>query len=287
MRRASNLLLLAVLAGLPMIGTGCVQQDKYDALLESNRSLQEQLAATEDQRDTARANLSSVQSQLSEARGKVNQISQQNQRMRDELSKVATDYDKLMARVSALDVGPLPEDVESALTDLAANYPDVLSFDRRTGMLRFASDFTFDLGSTELSSNARTSLDTLAEILNSPNAQGFEVQIIGHTDNVPIGRPETRAKHPTNVHLSVHRAIAVRDALVDSGLDPVRTQVAGYGPHRPIVPNDTRRGAAENRRVEIFLTPMPTDIESSSTPQQSKRDVSTVAVPVEEPEPMK
>lgn len=287
MKRASRLLSLAALIVLPLIGTGCVQQDKYDALLDSNRSLQEQLAAAEDQRDTARANLTTVQDQLADARQQVNQVGNQNQRMRQELSKVAGDYDELMARVSALDVGPLPEDVETALTQLAATYPDVLSFDRRTGMLRFASDFTFDLGSVELSSDARTSLATLAEILNSPNAQGFEVKIVGHTDNVRIGKPETRAKHPTNVHLSVHRAISVRDALVQAGLDPVRTQVAGYGPYRPIVPNDARRGAAANRRVEIFLTPMPADIEPSYTPTETERDVSSVAVPVEEAEPMK
>lgn len=286
MQRASALLSLAALAALPIIGTGCVQQDKYDALLESNRSMQEQLVATEDQRDVARANLQSVQNQLADARGQVNQISQQNTRLKGQLESVAGDYDQLMARVSALDVGPLPEDIENALTSLAAAYPDMLSFDRRTGMLQFASDFTFDLGSTELRGEAVNTLNQLAEILNSPNAAGFEVQIVGHTDNVRIGKPETRAKHPTNVHLSVHRAISVRDALVNARLNPVRTQVAGYGEHRPIVPNGPR-GAAANRRVEIFLTPLPPDIDTGTyIPEQPIED-DTTAVVDETVEPMK
>ncbi len=286
MQRASALLSLAAMAALPVFGVGCVQQDKYDALLESNRSLQEQLVSTEDQRDVARANLNSVQQQLSDARGQVNQIGQQNSRLKSQFDSVAGDYDKLMSRVSAMDVGPLPEDVESALTDLASAFPDLLSFDRRTGMLQFSSDFTFDLGSTEVRGEAVNTLNRLAEILNSPNALGFEVKIVGHTDNVRIGKPETRAKHPTNVHLSVHRAISVRDTLVKAGLDAVRTQVAGYGEFRPLVPNGAR-GAAANRRVEIFLTPMPADIDVSSyIPQQPVNERSTVVVD-ETPEPMK
>ena len=131
----------------------------------------------------------------------------------------------------------------------------MLSYDERTGMLRFSSDLTFDLGSASLSSAANQTLGQLAAILNSKDALGFEIRIVSHTDNVPIKRPATRAKHPTNTHLSVHRSIAVRDALVRDGIAPNRTQVAGYGQYRPIAPNGSR-GAAANRRVEVYLFPM-------------------------------
>lgn len=282
MQRASALTTLAFIAAMPLIGTGCVQQDKYDALLQSNRSLQEQLVGTEDQRDVARGNLESLRSQLSDARNQVNQISAQNTALKNELGKATGDYDSLMQRISSLDVGPLPSDVENALTDLASQYPNVLSFDKRTGMLRFSSDFTFDLGSTELKGDATNTLSTLASILNSGSATGFEVKIVGHTDNVPIGQDATRRLHPTNVHLSVHRSIAVRDSLVSGGLDPVRVQVAGYGEFRPIVAND-RRGAAPNRRVEVYLVPMPTDIVASG----ARSTGSSTTTSVDTTEPMK
>ena len=57
------------------------------------------------------------------------------------------------------------------------------------------------------------------------------------------------------MHLSVSRAISVRSALTPAGIDETRIQVAGYGEFRPITTNGAK-GAAENRRVELFLFPM-------------------------------
>jgi chemotaxis protein MotB len=79
--------------------------------------------------------------------------------------------------------------------------------------------------------------------------------VVGHTDNVPIRRGSTAAQHPTNMHLSAHRAISVRDALNADGVTANRFMVAGYGEFRPIVTNGAR-GADANRRVELFLVPM-------------------------------
>jgi flagellar motor protein MotB len=148
-------------------------------------------------------------------------------------------------------------EIEEALDHLAAAYPDLLTFDASRGLLRFSSDFTFDLGSAAVKPDAAATMGTLADILNAPEAAPFELRVIGHTDNVPVERPRTKQLHPTNVHLSVHRAISVRDALVEAGVEPARIQVAGYGEFRPIVPNGAK-GAAENRRVELLLVPMKT-----------------------------
>ncbi len=105
---------------------------------------------------------------------------------------------------------------------------------------------------------AAPTIATLADILNGPQARSIEIQLIGHTDDVPIGKPSTRQKHPNNVYLSAHRAIAVRDALVGAGIMPERIMVAGYGEFRPLVPNPPKGGAPENRRVEMRLVPMVT-----------------------------
>jgi chemotaxis protein MotB len=196
------------------------------------------------------------------------------------MQKLAADYDALMTQVRDLAFGPLPEDMSRALSELAAQYPDVLSFDPKKGMLRFASDFTFALGSADLTSSAQASLTKLAGILNTPTGQGFEVRVIGHTDNVPISQPQTRAKHPTNWHLSAHRAISVASSLMSSGVSANRFQVAGYGEYRPVVPNPTKGGAAQNRRVEIFLLPMPEYVGTTTT-------TATVTTPSLPEEPMK
>ena len=45
----------------------------------------------------------------------------------------------------------------------------------------------------------------------------FDLVVAGHTDDVPIKKAATKAKHPTNWHLSVHRAISVANVKVTSG----------------------------------------------------------------------
>jgi chemotaxis protein MotB len=277
--RPSRIALALTLCSLPMFAGGCVQQEKYDALLMSNRSLQEQLVAAQDERDSAKANLDTIRAQLTAASGDLESLRQKYNLTDEEMRALAANYDELMKRVSGMDFGPLPDDMSKALADLAAQHPDMLTFDQKRGMLRFASDFTFALGSADLTSSANATVGKLAQILNTPSAATFEARIIGHTDNVPISKPDTRAKHPTNWHLSAHRAISVGSSLIASGINPQRVQVAGYGEYRPAVENPSKGGAAENRRVEIFLVPMP-DTLTTSTPAR-------VVTPSLSDEPMK
>jgi chemotaxis protein MotB len=251
MRRVAPVAALIVLCA----GSGCVQQDKYNDTLMTNRTLKEQLVAAQRDRDTANANVEELRQQLATARSANRGLETQVLGLNSDLEAQARKYDELLRRVSQLDFGPLPVELEEALDALAAAYPELLTFDADRGLLRFSSDFTFDLGSVALKPEAEATIATLADILNAPEAAPFELQVIGHTDNVPVERPRTKQLHPTNVHLSVHRAISVRDVLVASGVEPARIQVAGYGEFRPIVPNGIK-GAAENRRVELLLVPM-------------------------------
>jgi len=71
-----------------------------------------------------------------------------------------------------------------------------------------------------------------------------------------IGRPATRQKHPTNWHLSAHRAIAVEKVLAQAGMNEIRLAVMGMGEFRPIEPNKpNQEGNPRNRRVEIYIVP--------------------------------
>lgn len=74
------------------------------------------------------------------------------------------------------------------------------------------------------------------------------ILVAGHTDNV--GKPDG------NLKLSIARASAVRDWLIDaSGMAPTQFAIQGYGDTRPSANNDTAEGRAQNRRVEITLVP--------------------------------
>lgn len=258
---------------LPLVAGGCAAQDQYDHTVTANRSLQEQLAASEAEKQAAEQRLAATQQQLEQTRHAQGDLQTRYDELNasvDSLDAANRDY---MQRIAQLEIGPLPVEVENAITDLAMAHPNLLTFDANMGLVRFASDFTFDLGSTDLKPDATATLTALAAILNEPAAADLEARVVGHTDNVPIRRAATRAKHPTNTHLSVHRAISVGDALTRAGVNANRIQVAGYGEHRPIVANGPG-GAAANRRVEIFLAP----IAASSVPPAFEQ--TEVAAPV-------
>jgi chemotaxis protein MotB len=60
--------------------------------------------------------------------------------------------------------------------------------------------------------------------------------------------------HPTNWHLSVHRAISVENLMESNGVSPTRISVKGYGEYRPLEANEAgKKGNPKNRRVEIYL----------------------------------
>lgn len=80
-------------------------------------------------------------------------------------------------------------------------------------------------------------------ITQHPEIKVIEVQ--GHTDNV--GGPGL------NMQLSVARASAVRDWLVQKGIAPGKLVVKGYGDTKPVASNDTEDGRQKNRRVQFFV----------------------------------
>ncbi|MEM1022440.1 MAG: OmpA family protein [Myxococcota bacterium] len=76
------------------------------------------------------------------------------------------------------------------------------------------------------------------------------IMVEAHTDDRAISSPI----FPSNWELSAHRAAAVARYLERAGrVDPERISPSGYGPWRPLVPNDSPANRAENRRVDIIL----------------------------------
>ena len=106
-----------------------------------------------------------------------------------------------------------------------------------------ASKIYFETNSDVLKEESKKELDALAEILKLNNQIKIDVQ--GHTDNVGAA--------DYNMELSQKRANAVRQYLIEKGLDPSRIIAKGYGQTKPVATNDTDEGKAQNRRVELLL----------------------------------
>jgi len=264
-------LALIPLTGVALIAlAGCVPQNQYDDLMTAYRAKEQQLLQMQNEFDTARANEELLRKQLNDAMVALGKVKDSGNR---------AEIEALQSRISDLvkQIGStqLPPDVKVAIHEMVAANSDMMDYDEKTGVIRFKSDVTFDSGSAKLSTKAQSVLAQFAEILNSDRATDLEIRVVGHTDTVRIARKETLALHPTNVHLSAHRAISVRDALVKDGVGANRFMVAGYGEFRPVAENG-RKGNEQNRRVEVYLVQMPKDaLKSSDTDAETTPSVAS------------
>jgi OOP family OmpA-OmpF porin len=102
----------------------------------------------------------------------------------------------------------------------------------------------FAFGSARPTTESESTLDEIAAALNAhPKAT---IRVESHTDSV--GTPEA------NLNLSQARADAIKNELVDRGVDAGRIETAGMGQELPVASNDTPEGRAANRRTEIVVT---------------------------------
>ena len=101
----------------------------------------------------------------------------------------------------------------------------------------------FGTGSSELLPASNSEILILTGLLlDNPD---IRIEIIGHTDNV--------GDVDTNLRLSQDRAIAVKNALIEKGINPQRIEATGKGENLPVASNDTPEGRAQNRRTEFRI----------------------------------
>ena len=115
-----------------------------------------------------------------------------------------------------------------------------------------AGDLLFPSGGYQLSPAGQAELaNNIAPKLR--NLQNAKVVVYGFTDNAPVGAALQRQGIPDNLVLSTRRAAAVVTFLVSQGVNPNIISAKGVGDTRPIAPNDTPQGRAQNRRIEITV----------------------------------
>ena len=138
-------------------------------------------------------------------------------------------------RINALELEepapePIPEPVPEPKKD------DVWVFD--SGRLNF--DFDKSVVKPQY-------FELLRNVKDYAEQNDYKLTIIGHTDS--------KGSDAYNMALGMRRAIAVRDKLLEFGLDPARILgVESRGESEPIAPNDTEQGRFENRRIEFKAT---------------------------------
>lgn len=112
-------------------------------------------------------------------------------------------------------------------------------------ILNMPNALTFGVDQTNLSSQAQEVLNSVALVLQEYDKTN--VHVFGYTDST--------GAESYNLRLSEVRANAVSTYLTRSGVDSNRMSSTGRGEASPIATNDTEQGRAQNRRVEIALSP--------------------------------
>jgi len=265
--RVAAVVTLAALAG------GCASQGEVDGVSRSNRTLQSRNTELARQLEQEQQLTKRQADQLVRNDQAISELEGNNANLRSQLEQERDAFRGFESRLQGIAFGPLDAETDRALAELQRKYPDIIKYDAQRGMLRFSSDLTFTSGSADVKPEAGKSLEQLAGVLKTGAGASYEILVVGHTDAQRISNPSTTAKHPTNMHLSAHRAIAVRDVLRRAGVPSNGIMIAGWGEHRPIVANNSTGDTPQNRRVEIFLT-RPTGVaitESESATGQIDR----------------
>jgi len=177
----------------------------------------------------------------------------------------------------------LPEPIfqnHSSVTidDIANETESKLSSFMRKGLIQMKKNSTgliltlpekllFQSAKAEIQPEGKYVIDTLAKILSGIK---FQISVDGHTDSDPI----STFRFPSNWHLSSSRALNVGYEMIKSGIQESNLRISSYGSQRPISDNTTPEGKSENRRVEITITPLPSNAATESG--YSPTDTNTV-----------
>jgi outer membrane protein OmpA-like peptidoglycan-associated protein len=110
-------------------------------------------------------------------------------------------------------------------------------------VVEFSSNVLFAFDKSNLSSDAKTSIDKLVKVLNSYPDTNIEVQ--GHTDS--------KGSDSYNMTLSEKRATTVSGYLKNNDINSSRVTIKGFGESAPKYDNATPDGSTQNRRVEFLI----------------------------------
>ena len=172
----------------------------------------------------------------------------------EDLDGVADDRDQcpLTPKNAAVDTTGCPMDTDKdSVPDYLDKCPHSLRgvkvdksgcpVNKKEDLDKLKTGINFKSGSTILTKPSYKTLDDIVYLMQKFADVSLEIQ--GHTDNV--GADEY------NENLSQGRAQSVVDYMIRKGITVDRLRAVGYGPHKPIADNKTKKGRAKNRRVEL------------------------------------
>jgi chemotaxis protein MotB len=259
---------LALCLLLP-IAFGCVTKGTYDAVVSERDQLAaarkdlenrvEQLTAANQSLTTERVALIDENEDLRIAKESNEREVEKLTRVKSTLTeRVESSEAALAARNAEIEkmrssYDGLVEDLES---EVAAGQIQIERL--RSGLkLNLSEDILFPSGSATLNAQGKA---VLSKVSHRLVGLSNNIEIVGHTDNVPVAR-----RYPSNWELAAARASSVARLMTELGVAPERIKVVSRAEFDPIASNDTAEGRAKNRRIEILLDAPIEESDGAST----------------------
>lgn len=190
--------------------------DAAQSKADYGAAIQGQLAATKGALSQTQQNLSQTQSQLQQT----SQLNAEQKKQLADLTAQLHDARDTIAKIAAV------KDTDQGM------------------VITLQGEVLFKTGKWDLKPAAMAKLDQIADALRGKEAP---MVVYGYTDNV--------GTYDNNMALSQKRAQSVRDYLVSKGIPNDLITAQGKGPDSPVADNTSTDGRAQNRRVEIVVSP--------------------------------
>ena len=165
--------------------------------------------------------------------------------------------------------------VEDAMFEMQADQAVKVDRDGRGIVVDLGGSAFFQPGSAKLREAALPVLKKLTETINVPKFQCFNIEVLGHTDDVPINSQ----MFATNWELSAARAARIVRFFNTNNIENNRMKASGYSDTKPKVPNLDQNGQpipenrATNRRIEIKIERMSLEEQKTCTPKDYLKDM--------------
>ncbi|HMJ53975.1 MAG TPA: OmpA family protein [Polyangiaceae bacterium] len=160
---------------------------------------------------------------------------------------------------------------KEAIDKLAASAAGSVKQETRGTVITLPGNVLFASAKTTVLPGAQARLNAVGEALKDQS--DHEILVEGHTD--------AQGSDAANLELSTARAQNVRDYLVSHGVPADRIRALGLGETRPVADNNTPEGRANNRRVEIIVSPK----QGASSTDRKPTTIDTPLPPERKPSP--
>jgi peptidoglycan-associated lipoprotein len=213
--------IVVVLAGSACATKGFVRRE-VDGVNGKVETLSQSLEATQQQTKENTARIAQVDQKVDQVGQSAQQAGTAAKTAQTSATTAQTSADAATAKASAVETASKRLVFEVVINDSEGN---------------------FALGKADLPAEIKTKLDELASKLKTDPAGNF-IEIEGHTDST--GSPDGNDK------LGLARAENAKRYLYETYQIPLhKINVISYGEEKPVAPNGTRAGRAQNRRVVI------------------------------------